>query len=217
MDESNIINDFLNLSEVQNKKIGVFDLETLYLFNEIDPNWDNMNYKRKKSAELTIIPKLRISVAGILTVSNKIPIYSYYLEEQIESLLTELDKLDLIIGHNIVDFDYKILDSYSNNISTSLLPKTIDTLIPFQKRNLGWPSLNDLGKLNFNVTKTIDTLKIPEMWRAGKFEEVKEYLKRDLDLQAAIYSLGISKGEITIYNKKYGKIMGKNCIEIDFN
>jgi hypothetical protein len=75
-------------------------------------------------------------------------------------------------------------------------------------------SLDDLGQLNLGISKSEDTLKIPKMWRDGKHDEVKEYLRRDLEITKGIYDYAKTKGELKYTHKDYGIIKGVRTVKI---
>ena len=193
------------------EKIGFFDLETQNLFVDLEPKWNSLSSKEKEKLRFTLIPKMKISIAGILTINKQdgIPVYTYYSEDEVKKLEKDLKELDKIVGHNLFRFDFHVLAPYISQESLDeIKSKTIDTWKLLEDETKEWMKLDDLGNLNFGVTKTVDTLKIPQMWRDGKYEEVKEYLKRDLDILASVFYYGISQTSMTYYKKNYGKVIG---------
>ena len=61
------------------------------------------------------------------------------------------------------------------------------------------------GQLNLGITKSEDTLKIPKMWRDGKHDKVKEYLRRDLEITKGIYDYAKKKESLNIPIKNIGQ------------
>ena len=64
------------------------------------------------------------------------------------------------------------------------------------------------------MTKIVDTLKIPKMWRDGKHQEVKDYLLNDLKMTEAIFNHGRNVGKIKYEHKNYGKIIGEREVHV---
>lgn len=182
--------------------IVFFDLETQYLFQEL-------GMRDYKSRDPT---KLKLAVAGIL--SNKQ--HLFFDENQAQELFKTLNQADLIVGHNLVRFDYLVLQPYINqNIIKTLQNKTFDTMLELEKLTQCWTSLDDLCKRNLCMTKTIDTMKIPKMWRDGKHQEVKNYLLNDLKMTEAIFMHGKNVGKFKYEHKDYGKSLGERevCVK----
>lgn len=77
-----------------------------------------------------------------------------------------------------------------------------------------WTSLDDLGKRNVGLTKTVDTLKIPKMWRDGEHQRVKDYLLNDLKMTEAIFNHGRNVRKLKYELKDYGKSLGEREVSV---
>ncbi len=184
-----------------NMNIIFFDLETQFLFQEL-------GMKDYQSRDPT---KLKLAIAGIL--SNKR--HELFQENQAQELLENLIKADLIVGHNLLRFDYLVLQPYTEeNIVKILKPKTFDMMLELEKLTRCWVSLDDLGKRNLGIGKTIDTMKIPKMWRDGKHQEVKEYLLNDLRMTEGIFNHGKSVKKFKYEHKEYGESYGEREVRV---
>lgn len=183
------------------KNIVYFDLETQYLFRELGMlNW--------KSQDPT---KLKIAIAGTLTNNNHL----FFLEDQISDLVKNLKKADLIIGHNLLRFDYLVILPYvGEDVIQSLSKKTFDTFTDLRELTGIMIGLDDLCKRNLGISKTEDPLKIPKMWRDGKHKEVMEYLLNDLKMTEALFNHGRKIGKLKYEHKDYGKSLGEREISV---
>jgi len=184
-------------------KIMYLDIETMYLMTDFPNGWKNPeNYRNVKIAEL-----------GILQ-DNK---YTTFEENNIYSLVSEFKKVDLIVGHNINQFDSQVLKYYlDEKIMKEFRNKLFDTMIEFKKftPTASWVSLNDIAKRNFGMTKTEESIKIPQMWREGKHDEVKAYLYNDLLMTEKFYLHG-KKGHTFKYeHKEYSKSYGEREVYV---
>lgn len=196
------------------ERIGFFDVETQYLFKEIEPRWRNMKWSEKALIKKELTKKLKLAIAGILTSKGECKLFT---EDNVSELFKELDSFDLIIGHNLIEFDYLVLDIYAEYIVVEKYQnKTFDTLKELEKITGNWTNLDDLAKLNLGTEKTENTLKIPKMWRDGKKEEVINYLKKDLEIVKEIYNHGRINGTIEYTHKDYGKIEGVRTVKVDW-
>lgn len=156
---------------------GFFDLETKYLFSEVGGRYP----------EDTQTCKLGLAVAGLIVDDEPI---KFYEESEVEHLINNLKKLDTLVGHNVISFDYLVLKPYTQSGLTELNAKTIDTMRILYKKTNRLLGLSHLAEMNFGVKKTEDPLKIPGMWRAGEKEKVKSYLANDVEMVKRLYLHG---------------------------
>ena len=151
-----------------------------------------------------------IKIAELGTLQNNV--YKTYEEDNISTLLHDINNADVIVGHNILQLDYRVLNYYvGKDIIDRIKSKTFDTMLEFDKYTgeAGWVSLDDIAQRNFGMKKTEDSIKIPEMWRNGNHEQVKSYLHNDLLMTEKFYLYG-KKGYNFKYNHKvYGKSHGE--------
>jgi hypothetical protein len=52
------------------------------------------------------------------------------------------------------------------------------------------------------------------MWRDGKQDEVKVYLRTDLEITKGIYDYGKTRGELKYTHKEYGEIKGVRKVKV---
>ncbi len=193
------------------EKIVYFDLETQHTFQEL-----GMFKGKDKDAS-----KLRMAIGGIVYEevspnSIKFETYKFYGENHTNQLLETLNKADLIVGHNLLRFDYKVLQQYfKENILDLLYDKTFDTLIellPYTDNC--WTGLDDLAKLNLGTCKPHSGEKIPKMWTDGLHKEVEDYLRHDLKMTKDFYNFAKEKKRIKYTHKEYGIVIGEREIEV---
>ncbi|OLS19725.1 MAG: hypothetical protein HeimC2_40310 [Candidatus Heimdallarchaeota archaeon LC_2] len=208
----------LELAQIlNNSTIIFFDLETQNLFVELEPKWNSMKWKDKQKIRVDLCKRMKVSIAGLLFFKNGKPTYKYFTEDNIQELEEELLKATKIIGHNLLEFDYDVLYAYIPKKSLEQIKnKTLDTMKLMSEVTKQWSSLDDLGNLNFDIGKTINTLEIPKMWRDGKYDEVRDYLKIDLDLLAGVFYYGLSKQPLKYNVKDYGRLVGQKEVILDW-
>jgi len=174
--------------------IGFFDLETLKLFKEIGGRYP---------LEIQT-PKLGLSIAGLVVDEQPI---KFFEDKDVENLIEILKGLDIIAGHNLIEFDYLVLKPYTRFDMTILHPKTVDTLMATKDKTGIFIGLDHLVKVTFGLEKTEDHMKIPSMWNSGNEDErkkVKNYLKSDIELTKRLYLHG--KKGLPIRYEKNGEI-----------
>ncbi len=169
-------------------KIAFFDIETKWLIGDIKG-------KKRIDSREDCLPELGLAVAGISINQGKV---EFFMEDAVDDMIKRLLDVDMIVGHNVLDFDYHVIRPYIGDKIKELIPKTFDTLkelckITGDKTGLG---LDSLSRANFNVCKTHDSLSIPKMWRDGNHKEVKRYLENDVDMTRKLFYHGCKKGSI---------------------
>ncbi|MFH1332974.1 MAG: hypothetical protein ABIH53_01920 [archaeon] len=174
-----------------------FDIETQYLLNEVREN---------KS-------KLKIAVAGI-TCGDRTLLFE---EPEVDQLIANLLNAELIVGHNILAFDYEVLRPYTTGeVIEKLKKKTVDMFDHLKNITGQWISLDDLGKRNVGHQKTLKSIDVPKMWRDGKKQEIREYLINDLKMTEAVYNHGKQTGSLKYEHKDYGKSLGEHNIKVSW-
>lgn len=174
-------------------KICYFDLETKYAFAEIDRKWNGLSFDQKDARRPKLVPKLGLATSCVIPEGKEAK-PSYFDEGNEPELIKELDSFDIIIGHNVLRFDYLVLSPYSKfDILKHFKPKTIDTLDYLKNATGRFVSLNDLAQLNTGAEKTMSGADAPKLWRSGEKDKVRDYCKNDVELLRKIYLLGKKK------------------------
>lgn len=172
------------------KNTCYFDLETKYEFAEIEKDWENLTFKQKNVKRSRVVPKMGLATGCIIAEDKKAEA-QYFDEGQERELIKALDSFDLIIGHNVLRFDFLVLSPYyKSDIIEHFEPKTLDTLKYLKNITGSFVSLNDLAQLNTKAEKTMSGADAPKLWRSGKKEVVRDYCKNDVELLRDIYLLG---------------------------
>lgn len=142
---------------------------------------------------------LRVSVAGIYSYpENK---YYCFEERQLHKLGEILSAADQIIGFNVRQFDYAVLQPYLN-FSVEAIP-TLDILEQIEKILNHRVSLEIVAQATLGVGKIGSGTEAINLWRSGRIEELKKYCLNDVKLTREIYE----------YGQKYGRILYKDFFE----
>lgn len=175
-----------------------FDLETKYLFHEVGG--------RGKLEELGL------AVAGLIVNEDSI---HFYEEENVDELFEALHRADLIVGHNLLSFDYPVLNPYASfDIYKEYSGKTLDTLQEIEKITGIRVSLDDLAQHNLGRGKSGDPTRMPILWREGDFETVKQYCANDVELVRDLYLYAKQHGRLAYTHKEYGMVIGIKEVEV---
>lgn len=151
------------------ENIIYLDLETQFLADEVG-GWGN-------------IPDMKIAVVCIYS-SREDKFYSF-TEKQVPELIEKLKEATLVVGFNIINFDYRVLQPYTGFDLNTL--KTYDILTEVYKK-LGYRiSLQNFAEATLGSSKSADGVKAVEWYRAGELEKVIEYCKRDVIITRDIF------------------------------
>lgn len=163
----------------------VLDLETQKDFNEVGG--------RSKHH------LLQVSVAGIYSYATDK--YICYDEKELHKLGELLVAADQIIGFNIRQFDFVVLQPYLN-FPLSSVP-TLDILEEIEKALGHRISLESVASETLGTGKTGTGLGAIRLWRAGQIDELKKYCLADVKLTRGIYE----------YGQKYNRLLYKDFFE----
>jgi len=120
-------------------------------------------------------------------------------QEGIEDLYARLSSFDLVVGFNILRFDYEVLSAHSRGNFHGL--PTLDMLAEIYK-TLGYRlSLNSLAKATLGTEKSADGLTALEWWKQGRVAEIAEYCRKDVAVTRDLYLYGAEKGHLLFTNK----------------
>jgi DEAD/DEAH box helicase domain-containing protein len=169
----------------ENLRYGVLDIETRRSAKEVG-GWNRAE---------------RMGVSCAVLYDSKTDIYQEYLQKDIELLCEDLQKLDRVIGFNIIQFDYKVLAGLSQFDFFSL--PTLDILIKVHKR-LGYRlSLDHLATQTLGCSKSADGLMALKWWEQGKIDKIIKYCKQDVKVTRDLYLYG-KEHQFLVFKNKAG-------------
>ncbi|MYL83761.1 DEAD/DEAH box helicase [Desulfovibrio aerotolerans] len=169
-------------------RFGVLDVETRRAAADVG-GWGNAH-------------KMGISVAVLYDSGTDefIP----YSQDELPALYEALAHLDLIVGFNILRFDYKVLDGAAP-LNHRTLP-TLDILERVHAR-LGYRlSLDGLAKATLGTQKSASGLDALTWWKEGRLDEITTYCKQDVAVTRDLYLFGRDNGYL-LFTNKAGKIV----------
>lgn len=167
--------------------IVYFDLETQKSADEVG-GWGN-------------IRDMRMSVG--VTYSTARGTYQIYGEPRVDALIEELRRADLVVGFNILRFDYDVLLGHSPFFDPQQVP-TLDMLIDLQKTLPHRLSLDALAQATLGIEKTSDGMQAIRWFREGRLLEIAEYCCYDVKITRLVHEFGRANGCL-FYKDRYGK------------
>jgi len=169
--------------------IVYFDLETQRTFDEVGGRGN--------------IRKLGLAVA--VTYSTAAAAYHRYTEDQVDDLIAELKAADLIVGYNVLAFDYEVLRAYSDEPFEEL--NTVDMLAHLHHRLRFRVSLNSVATATLNVGKSADGLQAVRWFRQGLIDEVLDYCQQDVEVTKDVYEYGRQHKHVYYWDRYRGRMM----------
>ncbi len=167
------------------KNTVYFDLETQKSADEVG-GWDK-------------IRDMRMSVG--VTYSTLRGDYRIYGEKDVDELLTELQRADLVVGFNNLGFDYEVLHGYTI-LDLTQLP-TLDMLVEVKKTLPHRLSLDSIAHATMGVEKTSEGLQAIRWFREGKLMEIAEYCCYDVKITKLVHEYGVANRQL-FYTNKFG-------------
>jgi DEAD/DEAH box helicase domain-containing protein len=134
--------------------IVYFDLETKYLADEVG-GWDYID---------------RLELAVAVTYNTARGGFAHYTEDSVGALIEELSQADLVVGFNLLRFDYTVLRPYTER-DLHQLP-TLDILQHLYRRLGHRVKLDSCARATLGVNKSADGIQSVQWFRAGHIDKV---------------------------------------------
>jgi DEAD/DEAH box helicase domain-containing protein len=165
------------------KNIVYFDLETQKSAEEVG-GWGN-------------IARMGMSVG--VTFSTARGEYKIYGEPQVNDLITDLQRADLVVGFNNLRFDYEVLHGYTAFDLTQL--PTLDMLVVLSEKLGHRLSLDSIATATFDVEKTAEGLQAIRWFKEGKLAQIAEYCCYDVKITKLVHEYGARQKQLHYFNR----------------
>lgn len=166
--------------------IVYFDLETQKSAEEVG-GWDHIS---------------RMGMSVGVTYSTARGDYKIYGEKQVDALIKELQRADLVVGFNQLRFDYEVLHGYTA-FDLRQLP-TLDMLVALEEQLKHRLSLDSIATATFGVEKTAEGLQAIQWFKEGKLLEIAEYCCYDVKITRMVHEYGVQHRQLH-YHNRFGK------------
>ena len=145
-----------------------------------------------------------------VTFSTERGDYQVYGEPEIDGLIEEIQKADLVVGFNQIRFDYKVLEGYSVFDFTQV--PSLDMLVDLNEKLGHRLKLDSIAQATFGCEKTAEGLQAIEWYRQGKLIEIAEYCLYDVKITKMVHEYGRAHGHL-YYTNRFGN---KLKVEVDW-
>jgi DEAD/DEAH box helicase domain-containing protein len=176
------------------KNIVYFDLETKKSAQEVG-GWGNIH-------------KLGLSIG--VTYSTADEAYHIYTESQVDDLVREILRADLVVGFNHVGFDYRVLQEYT--LMDLTLAPHLDLMVDIQKVIQKRISLDSIATATFGAEKTAEGLQAVQWYKEGKMYEIAEYCCYDVKITKLVHEFGM-ENKAVFFKDRFGKL---NKVAVDW-
>ncbi|KKU51361.1 MAG: hypothetical protein A3A28_02045 [Candidatus Sungbacteria bacterium RIFCSPLOWO2_01_FULL_47_32] len=167
-------------------KTIVLDVETKKSFDDVGGR-DNLT-------------ALGVSVAGAYFYETD-SFYAYE-EHELPAFEARLEEAELVIGFNINNFDWPVLQPYFKTLNVLQVP-TLDIFDDVTAKLGHRISLNALAIATLNSKKSSDGLQALQWFKEGRIAEVKEYCLKDVAITRDLYEYGKKNGAL-YFESKFG-------------
>jgi len=178
---------------VKESRIQYFDLETQKSADDVG-GWGNIH-------------KMRLAVGVVWDSIDQD--YFVYEEKDAKTLVEKLRTADLVVGFNVIGFDYTVLQPYSDFDLQEI--NTFDMLIDVKKLLNFRLSLNHLAQHTLNAKKSADGLISLQWYKEGKIDKIIHYCKQDVEITRDLYLFGEEHGYVN-YQSRSG-----NPLQLEVN
>jgi DEAD/DEAH box helicase domain-containing protein len=162
-----------------------FDLETQRSFDEVGG--------RRNIA--------RLGLSAAVTYSTADAAFRHYLEADVADLVADLQAADLVVGFNVLGFDYRVLQAYSDARFDQI--PTVDMLDHIY-RKLGFRiSLDNLAGATLGTKKSADGLQAVRWYRQGRMQEILDYCQQDVEVTRQLYEYGQQHKHVKYQDRNY--------------
>ena len=168
------------------KNIVYFDLETQKSADEVG-GWDNIS---------------RMGMSVGVTYSTGRGDYRIYGEKQVNDLIAELQRADLVVGFNNLRFDYEVLHGYTSfDLRQIAHARHAGRAAQRLQHRL---SLDSIATATFGVEKTAEGLQAIQWFKEGKLLEIAEYCCYDVKITRLVHEYGVQNRQLH-YHNRFGK------------
>jgi len=166
-----------------------FDLETKRTFDEVG---GRANIRK-------------LGLAAAVTYNTATARYHRYTEGRAKELIEELKSADLVVGYNVLAFDYEVLRGYSDEPLEQL--PTLD-MMQYLAQRLGFrPSLEAVATATLRMAKSADGLQAVRWYRQGQIDKVLDYCEKDVEITKKVYEYGKKHRFVYYWDRQYQRQM----------
>jgi DEAD/DEAH box helicase domain-containing protein len=176
---------YLKDRRLTNTKLQAIMLNKIVLDLETQKSFDEVGGRNK-------FHLLKVSVAVAYSyVENKFLVFE---ERSLHKLGELLQEADLVIGYNVLHFDYEVLRPYLH-FDPQTLP-TLDLLVEVEKVLGHRIGLESLANATLNTSKLASGMDAITYWRTKQMDKLKAYCTEDVKITRDIYNYALENKKL---------------------
>ncbi len=175
-------------------KTLVFDIETANFFTDPDVGWNNF---------------ARLKISGVGIYEYETDKYSYFNENELVLAAEHFNRADTLVGFSSNRYDIPVLNYHFNRLKVGLDlfgKERVDLLDKIEFVTGRRISLSRLAEANLGEAKTGHGSEAIKMYDERRFEELKEYCLKDVELTKRLYDIYREKGAFLIPDRETGEM-----------
>lgn len=138
-----------------------------------------------------------------VTYSSADQKYEIFSEDRADALVSRLQRADLVVGYNVISFDYAVLQAYTVLTLAECLP-TLDMLVEIEKALGHRLKLEAVAQGTLGVGKVADGLDALRWWREGRVMDIAEYCCFDVKVTKLVHEFAVQSKEL-FYTDRFGR------------
>lgn len=167
-----------------------------------------------KRNQFNMAQHLGVAVACTLTHDGEYRDWIGAKNGEAHRLLGYLSTFDVVVGYNLLGFDYPLLGgcvlgeyhlAAPKVVEAKLAGKTVDLCLDFKEAIGQRVSLQNVAVPTLGQSKTMDGGLAPTNWRKGKCLEVISYCRVDLDLTGGLFRKAVAGEPLFVLAKDGAK------------
>jgi DEAD/DEAH box helicase domain-containing protein len=170
------------------RNIVYFDLETQRTAN------DAGGWSKKRNMGMSIA----------VTYSTALGEYRIYQEKEVHALVDQLMQADLVVGFNVINFDYEVLSGYTI-LDLAHTANTLDLMVEVEKKLGHRLGLDAIATATLGVGKTGDGLDAIRWWREGRLLDIARYCCFDVKCTKLVHEYGAQHKTLHFVDKSRNK------------
>ena len=128
-----------------------------------------------------------------------------YTESRVQALIDELKSAELVVGYNVIEFDYEVLRGYSDERFEKL--PTLDLMQHLAQRVGFRLSLASVATATLRTGKSADGLQAVRWYRQGLIDKVLDYCQKDVEITKQVHEYGQHHRFVYYWDKQYQRQM----------
>ncbi len=147
----------------------------------------------------------KLGMAAAVTYNAAENAYHRYTEARVKALIEELKTGELVVGYNVLEFDYEVLRAYSDEPFDTL--PTLDLMQHLAER-LGFrPTLESVATATLGVSKSANGLQAVRWYRQGQIDKVLDYCEKDVEITKRVHEYGKHHRIVFYWDRQYQRQM----------